>query len=81
MSFLKSIVDNTLQASLNIAGNTAHAGKTIASNTVGAGKKIVENTADAGNNLLLATLKKFAVPLGIALAVLLIALFIYTRLV
>ena len=77
MGFLDTILSNTLGAGKNIASNTVGAGKTIVGNTVAAGKKVASNTLDAGDNLLLALLKKFELPLGIAGAVLVLILVIY----
>lgn len=81
MSFLKTIVDNTLQAGLNIAGNTVAAGGKVAKNTADAGKGIVENTAGAGGSLVTDILKKFAVPLAVlgGLLVLVLAILIMLR--
>lgn len=77
MSFLADIVSNTFGAGKQIVSNTALAGGKIVSNTVDAGKKVAGNTLNAGDNLLLALLKKFAVPLAIVGVVLVLLLVIF----
>ena len=77
MSFLGDIVSNTFGVGKHIVSNTVDAGGKIVSNTVDAGKKVAGKTLNATDNILTGLLKKFAVPLGVLGAVLVLLLVIF----
>ena len=77
MSFLADIVSNTVGAGRHIVSNTVDVGGKIVSNTVDAGKKVAGKTLNATDDILTGLVKKFAVPLGVLGAVLVLLLVVF----